>query len=45
MDYRHADTADFDSELAIESRIADSVSTDSAAGSGGRRARRQAGAE
>ena len=34
MDYRHADTADFDSELAIQSRIADAVSTDSAAGSG-----------
>jgi putative nucleotidyltransferase with HDIG domain len=34
MDYRHADTADFDSELAIHGRIADSVSTDSAAGSG-----------
>jgi putative nucleotidyltransferase with HDIG domain len=25
MDYRHADTADFDTELAIEGRIADSV--------------------
>ncbi|HEX4344509.1 MAG TPA: HD domain-containing phosphohydrolase [Solirubrobacteraceae bacterium] len=34
LDYRHADTADFDSELAIHSRIADSVSTDSVAGSG-----------
>lgn len=34
MDYRHADAADFDSELAIHSRIAASVSTDSAAGSG-----------
>lgn len=34
MEYRHADTADFDSELAIQSRIADAVSTDSAAGSG-----------
>jgi putative nucleotidyltransferase with HDIG domain len=34
VDYRHADTADFDSELAIQSRIADAVSTDSAAGSG-----------
>jgi putative nucleotidyltransferase with HDIG domain len=34
MDYRHADAADFDSELAIQGRIADSVSTDSAAGSG-----------
>jgi putative nucleotidyltransferase with HDIG domain len=34
LDYRHADTADFDSELAIQSRIADSVSTDSVAGSG-----------
>jgi putative nucleotidyltransferase with HDIG domain len=34
MEYRHADTADFDSELAIQSRIADAISTDSAAGSG-----------
>jgi putative nucleotidyltransferase with HDIG domain len=34
MEYRHADTADFDSELAIHSRIADAVSADSAAGSG-----------
>jgi putative nucleotidyltransferase with HDIG domain len=34
MDYRHADTADFDSELAIHGRIADSVSTDNVAGSG-----------
>ena len=34
MDYRHADTADFDSELAIHARIADSVSTDNVAGSG-----------
>jgi putative nucleotidyltransferase with HDIG domain len=34
IDYRHADTADFDSELAIQSRIADAISTDSAAGSG-----------
>jgi putative nucleotidyltransferase with HDIG domain len=34
LEYRHADTADFDSELAIQSRIADAVSTDSAAGSG-----------
>jgi putative nucleotidyltransferase with HDIG domain len=34
MEYRHADTADFDSELAIQSRIADAKSTDSAAGSG-----------
>jgi putative nucleotidyltransferase with HDIG domain len=34
IDYRHADTADFDSELAIQGRIADSVSTDSVAGSG-----------
>jgi putative nucleotidyltransferase with HDIG domain len=33
-DYRHADTADFDSELAIQGRIADAVGTDSAAGSG-----------
>ena len=29
MDYRHADTADFDTELAIEGRIADSVALDS----------------
>ena len=29
MDYRHADTADFDSELAIEGRIADSVALES----------------
>jgi hypothetical protein len=28
MDYRHADTADFDTELAIEGRIADSVALD-----------------
>ncbi|HEV2774079.1 MAG TPA: HD domain-containing phosphohydrolase [Solirubrobacteraceae bacterium] len=28
MEYRHADTADFDSELAIEGRIADSVAID-----------------
>lgn len=35
LEYRHADTADFDTELAIESRIADSVATDPAAGSGG----------
>jgi putative nucleotidyltransferase with HDIG domain len=34
IDYRHADTADFDFELAIQGRIADSVSTDSVAGSG-----------
>ena len=34
LDYRHADSADFDTELAIQSRIADSVSTDSVAGSG-----------
>jgi len=34
LDYRHADAADFDSELAIQSRIADSVSTDSVEGSG-----------
>jgi len=33
-EYRHADSADFDTELAIQSRIADAVSTDSAAGSG-----------
>ncbi len=35
LEYRHADRADFDSELAIEGRIADSIATDSAAGSGG----------
>ena len=35
LEYRHADTADFDTELAIEGRIADSIGTDSAAGSGG----------
>lgn len=35
LEYRHADRADFDTELAIEGRIADSVATDSAAGSGG----------
>ncbi len=35
LEYRHADTADFDTELAIEGRIADSIATDSAAGSGG----------
>lgn len=29
MDYRHADTADFDRELAIEGRIADAVALDS----------------
>jgi putative nucleotidyltransferase with HDIG domain len=35
MEYRHADTADFDSELAIQSRIADAMSTDaSSTGSG-----------
>jgi hypothetical protein len=34
MDYRHADGADFDTELQIHGRIADSVSTDSVAGSG-----------
>jgi putative nucleotidyltransferase with HDIG domain len=28
MEYRHADTADFDSELAIQSRIADAMFTD-----------------
>jgi putative nucleotidyltransferase with HDIG domain len=28
MDYRHADTADFDTELAIEGRIADSLALD-----------------
>jgi putative nucleotidyltransferase with HDIG domain len=31
MEYRHADTADFDSELAIQSRIADAMSTDATA--------------
>ncbi|HWC27645.1 MAG TPA: HD domain-containing phosphohydrolase, partial [Solirubrobacteraceae bacterium] len=35
LEYRHADAADFDTELAIEGRIADSVATDSATGSGG----------
>ncbi len=34
MDYRHADTADFDSELAIHSRIVDAISTESVPGSG-----------
>jgi putative nucleotidyltransferase with HDIG domain len=34
LEYRHADTADFDSELAIQSRIADAVSTDPGSGSG-----------
>jgi putative nucleotidyltransferase with HDIG domain len=34
LEYRHADSADFDSELAIQSRIADAVSTDFATGSG-----------
>ena len=34
MDYRHADGADFDTELQIHGRIADSVSTDSVASSG-----------
>jgi putative nucleotidyltransferase with HDIG domain len=34
LEYRHADTANFDAELAIQGRIADSVSTDSVAGSG-----------
>jgi putative nucleotidyltransferase with HDIG domain len=34
MEYRHADSADFDSELAIQSRIADAMSTDAAAVSG-----------
>ena len=42
LEYRHADTADFDSELKIQSRIADSVSTDSVAGLGPRRARGEA---
>jgi hypothetical protein len=28
MEYRHADTANFDSELAIQSRIADAMFTD-----------------
>ena len=31
LDYRHADTADFDTELAIEGRIADSIATESPA--------------
>jgi putative nucleotidyltransferase with HDIG domain len=35
LEYRHADSADFDSELGIQSRIADAVSTDAVAGSGG----------
>jgi len=36
LDYRHADTADFDRELAMESRIADAVSSDAQpSGSGG----------
>ena len=34
MDYRHADRADFDSELAIHGRVADSVAADSSPGSG-----------
>jgi putative nucleotidyltransferase with HDIG domain len=34
VDYRHADSADFDTELAITKRIRDSIDTDSAAGSG-----------
>jgi hypothetical protein len=34
MEYRHADTADFDTELAIQSRIADAMFTDGAAVSG-----------
>lgn len=34
LDYRHADRADFDVELAIERRIAESVSPDPAAGGG-----------
>ena len=34
LEYRHADDADFDTELAIEGRIVDSIRTDSAAGSG-----------
>ena len=29
LDYRHADSADFDRELAMESRIADAISSDS----------------
>ncbi len=33
-DYRHADDADFDAELLIERRIADSIATDSRTGSG-----------
>jgi putative nucleotidyltransferase with HDIG domain len=35
MEYRHADTADFDSELAIQSRIADAMFTDGGGGGGG----------
>ncbi|MBA3747616.1 MAG: HD domain-containing protein, partial [Solirubrobacterales bacterium] len=34
MDYRHADAADFDSELKIAERIQDSISTDAIPGSG-----------
>ncbi|MCA1656845.1 MAG: HD-GYP domain-containing protein, partial [Actinobacteria bacterium] len=31
LEYRHADTADFDRELAMESRVADAISSDSSA--------------
>jgi putative nucleotidyltransferase with HDIG domain len=34
LEYRHMDTADFDSELAIQSRIADAISTDPGSGAG-----------
>ena len=34
MEYRHADAADFDTELAIQSRIADAMFTDPGAVSG-----------
>ncbi len=34
LDYRHADAADFDAELVLQRRIADSIATDSEAGSG-----------
>jgi putative nucleotidyltransferase with HDIG domain len=34
MEYRHADTADFDSELSIQSRIADAMFTDGGTVSG-----------
>jgi putative nucleotidyltransferase with HDIG domain len=35
LEYRHADTADFDRELAMEGRIADAVSSDGRAASSG----------